>query len=1444
MAHLSLSRFPGSFRVALATALVATMAIPFTVAQPPERLALEAGNRIVLVGNTLAERMQYDGQWETLLHSRFPQLKLVVRNLGWSADEIDLRPRSQDFQDHGHRLEDHQPDVIVAMFGFNESFAGNDGLEPFRANLRSMIGQYTATTYNGKSPPKLVLCSPLPHENLRRRELPDGTGSNLNLQRYTDAMREEAHAAGIMFIDLFSPLRERFEGKDDLTINGIHLNEAGHAVVAKQLDESLFGPRGAGTKADMERLRREVKEKDLQFWYDYRAVNGFYIYGGRKEPFGTRNFPLEFQKLRQMIDNRDQRIWSVAAGESVADAIDDSNTLALPVVESNVPGETKIFTPEEQLATFKLPEGFKIELYASEREFPDLQKPVAMTFDGKGRMWVCTMPSYPMYLPGTPVDDKILILSDENFDGRAESCKTFADGLHLPIGIELGDGGAYVSTQPNLTFFKDTDGDERADQSERMLHGFDTADSHHSISVMTWGPGGEMYFQEGTFHRTQVETPRGPVRAADAAVFRWEPRTGRFDVFTSYPFANPWGHCFDRWGQNFVADASNGYNYFAAAFSGQLDYPRKHRQMKTFLPMQWRPTCGCEFVSSRHFPESWQGDYLLNNCIGFQGILHYRVREEGSGFAADAVEPLLQSSDVAFRPVDIKFGPDGALYIVDWYNPLVGHMQHSLRDPKRDKVHGRIWRITYTGNKTLDVPEIAGEPLDRLLEMLKSYEDRTRYAVRRELRERPTKEVVTAVNRWLKGLDKEDKEYEHHRLEALWVLQHHDVVDPPLLTSLLASAEPRARAAAVRVLCYQRDRVLNVDSLLLERASSDEHPRVRLEALRAASFFDRALGGPIALAVLEREFDEYLEYTFEETADTLDGRRKGDDVTIATAMADRLASGALANERIPVVVRLLCRRGSADDLGRVFDHVVANPAIDVAIRRQALDSLAQAASQRGMVPTIAADRVASLLQSAQDPQSGELLGPVIDVVGSWKVGGLDQALQSLVNTSQDEGVIIRAIGALAQFDSADALTTIESIAVGSGTIATRVAAIEGLALRNSEKACNAWLPLLKTESAIGAAEIERLTASVLKQQSGPAALASVLQRESLPSSVAKVLLRAVYATGRGDATITDPLAKMAGMDAAAAAMSEEERSTLIAKVASEGDPARGEIVFRRQELNCFKCHQLSGAGGKIGPDLSGVGANSPIEYLVDSIVYPSKQIKEAFLTRKVVTLDGQVLTGVVVSRDDQRIVLRDAEGKDQTVAVADIEEEVEGQSLMPEGLHNLMSRQELVDLVRFLSELGKPGPYAVNQLPSIQRWQVLTDPEWVKKLKALPEGGLEQALAEIPDEAWTSGYAMIDGGLPIAAFTNIPAEPPMVLRGDFDVVEAGPLAVSATPNRDVMTVLMGRSVSPAGAQAVDVPVGRQKVFIVVETPWRQKRYALQVIRPEGAKTQYTIVGGE
>ena len=1420
----------------LSVFLLVCLIAPLVYSESP--LTVETRDKIVIIGNTLAERMQFGGDFESLVQSRFPGKQLIVRNLGWSADEIDLRPRSANFDDHGHRLTDHKPDIVLAMFGFNESFGGSQQLEAFGKRFDAFI----AETRKQIGAAELVVFSPIPHEDLGREELPSGDATNKNLVMYSGVMKRQCDVAGLRFIDLYAPMHEAMDAiKDPLTINGIHLNEIGNELLGAAMDRALFGPRPSGKHADMAALRSAVIEKDKQFYYDYRSVNGYYIYGGRKNPYGVVNFPAEFAKLRKMIEVRDRRIWKIASGESVPFEIDDSSTGVLPTIDSNVGQELTYLSPAESQKQFDVQAGYEIELVASEVEFPELMNPVALDIDARGRLWVTTTPTYPQYLPGTPVNDKILIFEDTNKDGKADKQTVFADGLHLPIGIALIDGGAYVSQQPNLMFLKDTDGDDVADKRERVLHGFDTADSHHSISAFAFGPDGALYMQEGTFHHTQVETPYGPQRVKDAAVFRYEPRTERLNIFVSYSFANPWGHCFDSWGQDFVADASGGANYFAAAFSGDVIYPQKHRQMEQFLKKQWRPTCGCLVVSNSHFPDEAQGNYLLNNTIGFLGTLRYKMSDDGSGFKADPVDPLLSCRDTNFRPVDLKFGPDGALYIVDWFNPLIGHMQHNLRDPKRDKHHGRIWRIRNKNKPLLEIPKFESVTTAELVTMLESKEDMFRDLARRQLRLHPVADVVAAIDTWLGKQRGEDSQTEHNRLEALWVMQQLDQVRPELLTLVLESRDHRARAAATRALSYWRERVPGNKEMLVELAG-DESPRVRLEAVRAASFFANAdEGREIVSTALTKPLDYYLNYTITETNTTLDrrgGTRSGADETLIK----NLAAGTIGDDQLVAVTKLASSEANVSQLSKIADAILIGK-YSPSNQADAIHELMVVAKARKLQPVIDSAHASKIFVAAIKNGDAKLTTKMAEMAGQWDLEEMIEPLRVAVFAETTAGETIdAALKALLRFDTPRASDTRGELARNETSVALKLRFARIVAPNNAGLATNAiGYGLSRGVSAVDGELLVSAVQSLLAGKNGDEVLTKLINETKPQPDAAKLILRAVYATGTTRGAAVEMLSQAAGIGGPIEPLSHEQRAELIKLIETRGNAQKGELVYRRKDLNCIQCHALSRAGGNVGPDLSGVGVTSPTEYLLDSILEPSKQIKEAYLTLNVVTTDGVVIRGVKIDRDDTRLVLRDEKGKETVIASEDIDAESEGKSLMPEGQHQLMTQDELIDLVAFLSALGKPGDYVVNNRPTIQRYESLADEKMIGELASLAEGKLESRLATIEKTAWQVVYASVNGTLSKSILPS--TQSPIILRGEVDVVVAGPVGLKATSEADVQLVIDGKSVASNGQQMVDLPVGRQSVYLVIESPDKAKTIVAEFTKPAGAATQFTVVGG-
>jgi mono/diheme cytochrome c family protein/glucose/arabinose dehydrogenase len=900
----------------LGVAVIAAIAI-FLNRTDSQKLTIKKGAHIVLVGNNLGSRMMNYGHFETELQLRYPDSLLYIRNMCDGGNTPGFRPHSgrptpwafpgaekfqtelakspgtEGFYEYPDQwITRHKADIIIAFFGFNESFQGKAGLNNYKAELDAFIKHTLQQQYNGVSSPQLAIVSPIAFEDLSKKfDLPDGKVENENLSLYTDAMKEIAANNKVRFINVFSPTKDWFENPaTDLTIDGSQLSDSGYAKFAPLLADGVFGNATAKSEVYRTLVRSAVLEKNRLWHNDIKIPNGVHVFGRRYDPFGPDNYPAELVKIREMTLIRDAAIWMALKGEKLNLDSADLTTSPLPEVKTNYKpseknGNLRYLYGEEALSKFKMAPGYKIDLFASEREFVDLANPVQISFDNKGRLWVAVMPTYPHWKPGDKYpNDKLIILEDTDGDGKADKQTTFADSLQLPLGFELAPEGVYLSQGTNFMLLKDTNGDDKADTREILLSGFDDHDTHHAHHAYTTDPSGAIYMGQGVFLANDIETSYGPVRGTNGGFFRYDINRRKLDRIAQLSIPNPWGIAFDEWGQVFYAETSGPDVAWMMPGTVKPRYGEATPKSSSLIEEKHRvrPTSGLEFVSSRHFPDEVQGDMLINNTIGFLGTKQHSLRDSGTGYTSKHRQDLVQSSDPNYRPVDLEFAPDGSLYIADWHNVLIGHMQHNARDPLRDHTHGRIYRVTYPSRPLVVSAKVAGAGIDELLENLKLPEYRTRYRSRREIRAHKATEVLPHLMKWIAQIDKTSPKYEHELLEALWVSWGLGQVDQQLLRQLLKAKDFRVRSAAVEVLRFSGHQVADQADLLME-AAKDNEGRVRLESIVSASWLDKDKGLPIVTEAGKKPLDEWMAAAHETALAHLEGRgvirKKGEGKT-------------------------------------------------------------------------------------------------------------------------------------------------------------------------------------------------------------------------------------------------------------------------------------------------------------------------------------------------------------------------------------------------------------------------------------------------------------------------------------------------------------------------------------------------------------------------------------
>lgn len=1049
--------------------------------------------------------------------------------------------------------------------------------------------------------------------------------------------------------------------------------------------------------------------------------------------------------------------------------------------------------PDVELRTFEVAEGFEVNLFASE---PMIVNPLNINWDAHGRMWVATSEIYPQILPGQTPSDKIVILEDTDGDGRADRHTVFADNLLIPTGVLPGDGGVYVAASTELLHLVDTDGDGKADRTRVVLSGFGTGDTHHLIHSLRWGPDGRMYFSQSLYIHSHVETPHGVHRLHGGGIWRFDPRTWELDVYVR-GFVNTWGHEFDRFGQSFATDGAYDqgihYAFPGSAHNLAVNWPRILHGLNQAQPK----LCGLAIVNGRHMPDDWNNAMIGNDFRGHR-VYRFKVSEQPgtSNYISIPAEDLIRSTHPAFRPVDAKIGPDGALYIVDWCNPIINHGEVDFRDPRRDKRHGRIWRVTAKGRPLVQPPTIAGAPVEELFDALSHVEDWTRSMARRELVERGRDEVLPVLDKCLAQLTRDDAWAEHHRLEALWVKQGLNAPDRALLERVLAAGDGRVRAAAVRVLADWRHHF--PDTLdQLTKLVHDDHPRVRLEAVNALRLIGTPRAVEVAFRVLDHPTDVNLDYALWHIAWSLrdawlaklatgevtfdgDMRKLGyalkaaGDPAAVQPLVKLIQSQAVPAESQPEMLNLIAQSGGPTELGMVYELAVSDR-FTAAQRAEMLLAVARAMRQRDIRPAADWSQLEKLLLEGQAP----LAAAAAQLAAVARTEALRPALARLAGDANRAEIVQRAAAeALASFNGeADRATLIE-LAQPAHPWRTRVLAVSALTGIDPAVAAPHAAQLLKQTPADQ--DATPIFQAFLRRKGGPEALAEALEKSDLPEAVALAGTRAAESAGVDASRLHEVLQRLGGPKPSRRDMSADQLVKLIERVRTQGDAHRGEAVFRRADLACMQCHAIGGAGGQVGPDLRTIGTSAPVDYLIESILQPDAKIKEGYHQTVVHTNDFEVIAGVVAASTDSHIILRDASGYEHRIDRADIESSTTSQtSIMPAGLADLMSDAELIDLVKFLSVLGADSAFTVGTQPVVRRWRVLHDgPE----VAAVLASNASQAANDTSNALWTPAYSTVSGALPLQDLPVVAANGRSLRIVRFEVELAAPSRLTLSYN--------------------------------------------------------------
>ncbi|MCB0631793.1 MAG: PmoA family protein [Lewinella sp.] len=970
--------------------------------------------------------------------------------------------------------------------------------------------------------------------------------------------------------------------------------------------------------------------------------------------------------------------WAAFAG-------DDGmyNTASLWNIAQEEGRNAKFLTPEEAVAEMTIVDGYQVNAYAAE---PMITQPMAFCWDDRGRMWIAENRDYESRGSGfsNSGDSRILIIEDTDHDGVADKQTVFLEGIPFPSAIAVGFDGLYLGAPPNLLFIPDKDQNDRADEDaiEVLLTGWGIRDRHETINSLHWGPDGWLYGLEGFATPSKIRKPKGKGKIyrhreafpedlleaegvdINGGVWRYHPTKHRFEV-VAHGFSNPWGIDYDAKGQLFISACVIPHMFHIIPGGiyqrqgGRHFNPYVYQDIQTIVDHRHRSAHGgARIYQSDAFPPEQQGRLFMAN-IHEHAVLSDILYTNGSGFKASHGEDFLLANNAQWIGFSMEVGPEGGLYVLDWHDADICGKE------VLNKETGRVFRIVPGQSLAKDWPgryddlnQLSDEQLVALQWQASDWHTRrARIILQKRAATGPLSKK--AVNELFQNLDNEANT--NLRLKALWSLHITQSITPDRLTTLLTDEDAYIRAWAVQMLCEDKQPSAAVLAQFRTMAQNDASPVVRLylaAALQRMELTDRwAIAEGLVLHQADAD-DPNIPFMIWFGIEPLVSNNVDRALTLA------------ANCKIPMVTNHIARR--LTDANQI-EKVIA------AADNRSMDQLSLLEGLlAGLEGRTDIEEPANWKSIYADLSSKTELSETALLIGQYfgSAAAAEKMLATLDNKQADPAQKEQAITSLADQQNTALLPKLPGLLEVSGL---QIAAIRAIA--NFDDRQLGELLLSKYPNLPQAARQEailtlssrstygRLLADALKNGS--------VAKKDIPPYVALQLRRVV---GNGFVEIWGPVEEVSSDKKADYA--KYQRLLQPAAIAA-ADPRGGKAIFMR---TCGACHQMFGEGGVIGPDLTGSNRTNTA-YLLGNILEPSSEIQDDYKLVVITTQDGRTYSGNIVAENDRQLTMRIVGQDEVLINQSNIQSrEVTPRSMMPEGLLQFLTDQEILDLVAFLQK--------------------------------------------------------------------------------------------------------------------------------------------------------------